>query len=63
MKVLVELVDNNKLDVVVKGDRTKVIHFLVEAMERTPELAEALTFAMNEFFKRNKYPKPFIPKA
>lgn len=53
----IEVVDNNYLDVAVKGDKHKVIEMIVDAMERTPEVAEAIFSAANAYAFKNRFYK------
>lgn len=54
-KLLIEIVDGNRMDVSVKGDRHTVIAMIVAAMERAPEAREAILLSAKEFLSKNKF--------
>ena len=55
MKLLIELINGDKIDTVVKGDREKLIATIVLAMEEAPEVREAIMSSCQVFLDRNKF--------
>lgn len=55
MKLSIELVNGDRVDVVLKGDKHTVIQTVVLAMEQYPDLRMAILESAREFLSKNKF--------
>lgn len=54
-KLSIELVNSDRIDVVLKGDKHTVIQTIVLAMDQYPELRLVILESAKEFLSKNKF--------
>lgn len=54
-KILIEFINMDMLNITLKGGRHEVIKMIVEAMERAPEVKEAIIISCKAFLDKNKF--------